>query len=346
MSFVSYAQNLEDVMLFRALKHIERGFYIDVGSQHPVLDSVTKAFYDRGWSGINIEPVSKYYQLIQKDRPRDININMLVGECEGEREFHEFPETGLSTTKIKFAESNSAAGYAVTARTVFCTTLDTICRQHGVSVVHFLKIDVEGAEKEVLQGFSFDKVRPWVLVIEATLPMSTHDASTEWETLILSKGYEMVYFDGLNRYYIAEEQGSLREYFKTPPNVFDEYITYHHYQALLTLSKLGPILRIFKILNGLKAWIVIVTEPFKKFVGKILRISLKSGRIRKIGGRLLKNHPFLISRLAAFTGEPSIPKSSDTPITFKKLPCHARKVYLDLKVFYDPSFVRNKRIRG
>jgi hypothetical protein len=47
MSFISYAQNLEDVMLYRALKHVECGFYIDVGAQHPVIDSVTKAFYDR-----------------------------------------------------------------------------------------------------------------------------------------------------------------------------------------------------------------------------------------------------------------------------------------------------------
>ncbi|HZF37393.1 MAG TPA: FkbM family methyltransferase, partial [Blastocatellia bacterium] len=46
MSFISYAQNFEDVMLWRALKHIDRGFYIDVGANDPDLDSVTKAFYE------------------------------------------------------------------------------------------------------------------------------------------------------------------------------------------------------------------------------------------------------------------------------------------------------------
>ena len=52
MSFVSYAQNFEDVMLWRALKHIDCGFYIDVGAQDPVIDSVTKSFYDHGWRGV------------------------------------------------------------------------------------------------------------------------------------------------------------------------------------------------------------------------------------------------------------------------------------------------------
>ena len=40
--FTSYAQNFEDVMLWRALKHVQKGTYVDVGAQHPVIDSVSK----------------------------------------------------------------------------------------------------------------------------------------------------------------------------------------------------------------------------------------------------------------------------------------------------------------
>ena len=56
MSFVSYAQNFEDVLLHRVFGGQETGFYVDVGAYHPVDGSVTKAFYDLGWSGINLEP--------------------------------------------------------------------------------------------------------------------------------------------------------------------------------------------------------------------------------------------------------------------------------------------------
>ncbi len=45
MTFISFAQNAEDVMLWRALGHVRAGFYIDVGAQDPELDSVTHAFY-------------------------------------------------------------------------------------------------------------------------------------------------------------------------------------------------------------------------------------------------------------------------------------------------------------
>ena len=45
--FVSYAQNYEDVMLWRALKHVKKGFYVDVGANDPKFDSVTQAFYGR-----------------------------------------------------------------------------------------------------------------------------------------------------------------------------------------------------------------------------------------------------------------------------------------------------------
>lgn len=57
MTFISYAQNFEDVRLWRALKQFEHGFYIDVGANDPSHDSVTKAFYDHGWHGINVEPM-------------------------------------------------------------------------------------------------------------------------------------------------------------------------------------------------------------------------------------------------------------------------------------------------
>ena len=70
-TFVSYAQNSEDVVLWRALRTIANGHYIDVGACDPVEYSVTKAFYDRGWSGINVEPVESYAAKLRKSRPRD-----------------------------------------------------------------------------------------------------------------------------------------------------------------------------------------------------------------------------------------------------------------------------------
>ena len=80
---VSYAQNFEDVMLRRVLQDVKAGTYVDVGAQDSTVDSVTKWFYDSGWSGINIEPHPDYFAQLTRDRPRDINLKIAVADTEG-----------------------------------------------------------------------------------------------------------------------------------------------------------------------------------------------------------------------------------------------------------------------
>ena len=57
---VSYAQNFEDVILWRALKDVKDGLYIDVGEHDPEVDSVSLLFYQKGWRGIHVEPVYEF----------------------------------------------------------------------------------------------------------------------------------------------------------------------------------------------------------------------------------------------------------------------------------------------
>ena len=205
----SHAQMREDVILDHALRGVKHGFYIDVGAQDPVADSVTKAFYERGWRGINIEPNQEYFHKLQDDRPHDLNLMTAVGSEPGTVSFHEVLHTGLSTTNKVYAKRHEETGYAVCSYDVACTTLDRICADSRVGIVHFLKIDVEGAEKAVLEGFSFDEVRPWVVVIEATEPNSSRPVFSEWESLLVARRYRFAYFDGINRFYVANEHGDL-----------------------------------------------------------------------------------------------------------------------------------------
>lgn len=221
ISIVSYAQNNEDVMLWRALGHLDKGFYIDVGAQDPLVDSVTKAFYECGWHGINIEPVKHWFERLKKDRPHDINLQVATSDRPGELTLFEVEDTGLSTTSSEFAERHRAQGFVVNKSVVPCVTLDDICRENHVGTVHFLKVDCEGAEKQTLEGISLTEVRPWIILVEATEPNSQKTTHEEWEHLLVQRGYTFVYFDGLNRFYVATEHDSLRKAFSTPPNVFD-----------------------------------------------------------------------------------------------------------------------------
>ena len=224
MSFVSYAQNHEDVMLARVFRGIDAGFYIDVGAQDPRIDSVTKAFYDRGWRGINIEPVATWFDRLARDRPRDINLCLAAGAAEGVVDFYEVADSGLSTSSAEFARRHRDQGHAVVAGKVQVSTLDAICAEHLVELVHFLKIDAEGAELEVLQGIALERVRPWLILVEAKEPNSSVSTHARWDSLLLDRGYVFAYNDGLNRFYLAAEHASLHDAFATPPGVFDDFI--------------------------------------------------------------------------------------------------------------------------
>lgn len=224
MTFVSYAQNFEDVMLWRALKNIQNGFYIDVGANDPEVDSVTKVFYDRGWTGINIEPLSEHHKALAAARTRDINLKCAVGAARGELELWECDVRGWATLDQAAMQQHERNGHAGRLQTVPVMTLTEIFAQYVSGDVHFLKIDVEGFEKAVLEGTDFSICRPWVIVIEATQPDSTVEVHKQWENLLLVSNYQFAYADGLNRYYVADEHADLLPSFSYPPNVFDAFV--------------------------------------------------------------------------------------------------------------------------
>jgi FkbM family methyltransferase len=237
MTFISYAQNYEDVMLYRALKRVEKGFYIDVGAMDPVVDSVTKAFYQRGWRGINIEPVHQWYEKLVLDRPEDTNLNVAVLDRPGVVRLYDIVDTGLSTIDRTLAERHKEdGGYQTRDITVTAVTLDMVLEEHPHEEVHFLKVDVEGAERQVLEGIDLTRTRPWIILVEATKPLTQEQDYVNWEQLITDREYVFAYFDGLNRFYVARERPELLLAFNTPPNFFDCFVRASEHNAQAALS--------------------------------------------------------------------------------------------------------------
>lgn len=224
-TMISYAQNFEDVMLMRALANIERGRYIDVGAAWPDQDSVTRAFYEKGWHGINIEPNPDFLKLLQNKRPRDNNVGMALGRAPGTLPITIFEGSGLSTLVDSIAEEGVVAGRPYIRQQVSVTTLNAIWNSYFPrgEEVHFLKIDVEGFEQAVLEGNDWTKNRPWIVLVEATIPNSQIEVYEGWEKLLLTSEYFFVYTDGLNRFYVAKEHAYLIPAFKFPPNIFDGF---------------------------------------------------------------------------------------------------------------------------
>jgi FkbM family methyltransferase len=224
MTFVSYSQNFEDVILWRVLKDVLSGFYIDVGANDPIVDSVSYAFYQRGWRGIHIEPIPVYAEKIRAARPDETVIEAAVNDVSGELVLFDIANTGMSTGRENIATQHSESGFASHRITVPTIKLAEIFEIANGREIHWLKIDIEGMEEQALRSWGDSAARPWVVVVESTLPNSTETNFNDWEPHLVSRGYQFVYFDGLNRFYLHGRRYELRSRFDAPPNILDNFV--------------------------------------------------------------------------------------------------------------------------
>ena len=100
-------------------------------------------------------------------------------------------------------------------------TLASLCDAHRVEEIDFLKVDVEGAERDVLAGADWRRFRPKVVLVEAVAPGDMAPTHAEWEPILLGNGYGFAFFDGLNRFYVADEAAALKARFPQTPAPWD-----------------------------------------------------------------------------------------------------------------------------
>ncbi|MFJ1762745.1 FkbM family methyltransferase [Amycolatopsis sp. NPDC088138] len=236
---ISYAQQAEDVVLARVFAGQADGRYVDIGAGDPLVASVTKHFYDLGWRGINIEPIPAKARELRTARPGDLTLDVAVGARPGTAKLHVVEnEWGWSTLDdelaVRYRDDN---GWRVSTVEVELSTLAAVLDEHP-GAVDFLKIDVEGAERAVIEGADWTRHRPRVLVVEATEPGAQTQTHQEWEPMLLDAGYQCGLFDGLNRFYARSDDAEALSRLSAPANVFDEFERYDVLQQAKALEEL------------------------------------------------------------------------------------------------------------
>jgi FkbM family methyltransferase len=219
---LSYAQNLEDYHLDLVFKEQQSGIYVDVGGGHPVADNVSFWFYLKGWRGLVVEPQERLAALYAGVRPRDHTVCCLAGRSDGEADFHVVDKLhGFSSMVKHHADETRQLGVDFKTLRRPVQRLDSLIVAAGLTTIDFLKIDVEGAEADVLAGLDLKHYRPRVIVIEAVEPGSMKATWHEWEPSLTSASYAFTFFDNLNRFYVAEEHADLKAHFLDQPAPWD-----------------------------------------------------------------------------------------------------------------------------
>jgi FkbM family methyltransferase len=240
----SYAGNFEDVLLSRIFRGVERGFYVDIGACHARLGSASYVFYERGWSGVNVEP-GLLFDTLTEGRPRDINVRAVITDKDSEVEFFHRDNPATSTVSRNLApevEKHVKDRVEFTVPSLRMSTF--VDRYIGDRHVHFLKVDAEGSEPGIFESCDWARFRPEVIVSEAVRPYTNIPVYDQWSHNLLSAGYKLTLFDGINAWFVREESHDLIPRASIPVNQLDYFFPFDlekvHLMAELAALKARP----------------------------------------------------------------------------------------------------------
>lgn len=144
--------------------------FVEAGGSDPEDQNNTSLLERYGWSGLIVEPKTDFNGSYAKLRKNSIleNYVLVSNEHEGETidgDFGHYMMGGIyNIHKLNW-----------NPKTYPCIQLHKLLKKHNLTEVHFLSLDVEGYEKEVLDGINFDEVFIHLIVVECHLKNGVKD---------------------------------------------------------------------------------------------------------------------------------------------------------------------------
>lgn len=177
-----HSQFQQDELLEQFIfKGFKNGFFIDVGAHDGVSLNNTLYFEKQNnWNGINIEPIPSVFKKLTDNRKNCTNLNCAISLQNGTADF--LLNTGytemLSGLKENYdsrhlnrlTHENEQYSAHTEIVKVPTRTLESICDEHDIKRIHYLSIDVEGAEFDVIRSINFDKIFIDVIEFESNYP--------------------------------------------------------------------------------------------------------------------------------------------------------------------------------
>lgn len=186
----------EQELIREFFAHINDGYYVDVGANHPTVESQTWHLEQLGWRGLLLEPIPSYCELLKKARSGTV----VQYACSS-------PENHNKVLKLIFAGGHSTLNtnpIAMGDKTeetieVTCRTLDSILEENNVPVgFEFISIDIEGHEMEMFKGFTLEKWKPKLILLE------DHVINHQKHNHMKANGYQLILRTGLNSWYVPD----------------------------------------------------------------------------------------------------------------------------------------------
>lgn len=177
---------------------VENGYYLDVGSGDGIRYSNTNVLDEIGWQGICIDPFPTGMET------RTARVFKEVVDSEAGREI-EFRTAGLIGGIDEYIDHTRDWKEQQEAEVVVMktTTLDDILkRADAPPYIHYMSLDIEGAELQALKGLSFSDYTIGAFTIEHNWEEPKRSQIRE---LLQSEGYEFVLSRHRDDYYLHSD---------------------------------------------------------------------------------------------------------------------------------------------
>ncbi|MGN6377124.1 MAG: FkbM family methyltransferase [Sphingomonas sp.] len=178
----------------RGIRPASHACFVDIGGYRPIAESNSYAFHKLGWHCINVDATPGSMQLFSRIRPTDTNLEIAIGETEGDGTFYLFgtPSVWNSFDENAARRAQAVLGYPPREITVPIRPLRMILDQHlNGRALEVLSIDAEGFDIVILRSNDFDRYRPRVIIIETDEFSPFAAAENEVVRFLVDRDYQL-----------------------------------------------------------------------------------------------------------------------------------------------------------
>ncbi|MCA9052373.1 MAG: FkbM family methyltransferase [Planctomycetaceae bacterium] len=201
-----HAQHGEELLLWEVAGWKRDGVFIEIGAHDGVSLSNSLFFEQIGWQGLLIEAHPDLVAQCRISRPGSLVVHAVLGAQDtGVRNFSMvvgppgIETLSFASTSTKHLQRIESRGGTVKTVVVPARTITSVLREHQISEIDWMSIDVEGGELEVLEGLDWRTCRPHVLMIED----NSRGNDLRIQDIVTQHGYQKVCRIGCNDIYRA-----------------------------------------------------------------------------------------------------------------------------------------------
>lgn len=170
----------------------KNNIFVEAGGSDPEDQNNTSLLERNGWRGLIVEPKTNFNSKYSQMRKNSILENYVLVSNDYvdetiEGDFRHYMMGGIQNIH----------GLDWNPQTYPCTQLHKLLKKHNLNEVHFLSLDVEGYEKEVIDGINFNEVFIHFIVVECHIKNGIRDSFEFLE----NHGFEKVEESSQHDYY-------------------------------------------------------------------------------------------------------------------------------------------------